>query len=476
MARLILASSVLAFLAACATPPREYTDPRPIPTAEQRAVFGTIGVAAAGVADPQKPNAPDSFSTAEKAGVTAGGGALGAGVGALWGLGCGPYAFVCVPTFAAALGAGGLAAGMAATFPYRTEDQVNSADITLRNALLSIDIENRLVETVITRGSKITGQNLRRVGYSIESNSWDLGAPDVEVDTRMLIAASRVSLVALNPNQEANPDVRLEIVVDGKIYEGDRGAPTIERRWLYDSEAHGYFDWANLRGVLVIAEINRAIAVLGAQIASDFLGGQIEARELLISDEQVEADLATLKELEKVRQQSPVESAAPMTPAGPQVEAKARATSSTRKLRVAVFPFAGGVNSGHIAEGEIKDYAHRFVNQRRDMELVYSAYDEDFDRSAVGAGHSLWSGDFVSKSPNEMNVYRAADALDADIVLMSFYQKRTSGWFTEDLYEFDLYLLDVRHRRLYRESGHERSVREALETLFWQLETGRTAS
>jgi len=471
MIRLILPSLTLMVLVGCATPPREYTDPRPIPTAEEVAGFGRIGIAAARAASPRKPSAPDSMSNLEKAGATAGVGALGAGYGAVMGLTCGPFAVICVPAFAIAGGATGLATGAVISLSHPTEEQVNSADITLRNTLLSMDVEDRLIETVLVRTSKNPGRNLRRVAYSREANSWDIGDVDGEVDTRILITVSKLALVALKPGQTRNPDVRLEVVVEGRIFEGERETPTFERRWLYDSEVRDYFDWADDEGILVVTEINRAIAVLGAQIATDFLEGRQEARRQP-RDEQMQRAIAALEEHEEGAQRPSVESPASVPPAS---RAEARVTS-TPNLRVAVFPFAAGPKPGYIAEGELTDHAHQFVKRRRDMELVYSAYDDDFDPAAVGAARSLWTGGLVSKRPNESNVYRAAAALDADLVCMFFFNKRTGGHYSDDLYVFDLYLLDVRKRRMYRASGDERSVRKVLESLFWQLETGRTAT
>jgi hypothetical protein len=270
IARLILVCYLLLTLQACAASPRDFTDPRPLPTPEQRAAFGVIGIAAAGATNPQEPGAPDSMSHLQKAGTTVGLGALGAGVGALTGLVCGPLAIVCVPVGAAVGGASGLAGGVGETISYRTAEQINNADITLRNALLSMDVEQRLVELVLAQATQTSGQNLMRVGYSSDEGSWDVG-DDGEVDTRILIAVPKVSLVALNPHQKRNPDVRLEIVGEGWIYGEDDVAPAFERRWLYDSEVHSYFEWAQDQGALVVAEIDRAVAIVGARIVADFL-------------------------------------------------------------------------------------------------------------------------------------------------------------------------------------------------------------
>jgi hypothetical protein len=283
--RSILVCPLLLFLAACAaTPPRDYTDPRTLPTAEQRAAFGTIGLAVEGATHPQKPAVPDSMSNAAKAGTTAGVGALGAGYGALAGLSCGPIAPVCVPVFAAAFGVGGLVGSAIGTVPYRTAEQVNSADITLRDALHSVDVEERLAELILAGVPRSPGRNLRRIGYAPEDSPWDAGGDagadagdDGAVDTRILIAVPKLSLVALNPSQKRNPDVRLEIVGEGRIFRNHDEAPAFERRWLYDSEVHSYFEWAEDRGALVAAEIDLAVATLGARIIADLLGPELEA-------------------------------------------------------------------------------------------------------------------------------------------------------------------------------------------------------
>ncbi len=274
--RPILALPLMLFLAACAAPPRDYTDPRALPTAEQIAAFGTIGFAVAGGTHPQEPAVPDSMSHLGKAGTSVGVGAAGAGIGALIGLSCGPFAPACVPVFAAAFGLGGLAGGVIGTVPYRTAEQVNSADITLRNALLSVDLERRLVEVILTRAPQAPSRRLRRVGYALDDDHWDTG-DDGTVDTRILIAVPKFALVALNPGQKQNPDVRLEIVGEGRIFRNNgEEAPAFARRWLYDSPVHSYFEWAEDQGALVAVEIDLAIATLGAKIADDFLGPETE--------------------------------------------------------------------------------------------------------------------------------------------------------------------------------------------------------
>lgn len=276
IARLILASSLLLALAACAVPPRDYIDPRPLPTPEQRAEFGTISITAAGVTAPQEPHVPDSMSNAEKAGISVGLGAVGAGYGAAAGLSCGPFAPACVLVFAAVFGGGGLLGGMIGTITYRTVEQVSSADITLRNALLSVDVEQRLVKIVMARALIAANQNPRQMGYSDDAGTWNIGDTG-EVGTRILIAIPKLSLVALDPDQNRNPDVRLEITGEARIFRNNEQEPAFERRWLYDSGVHGYFDWAEDQGVLVITEIDLAVAALGARMAADLLGPESEA-------------------------------------------------------------------------------------------------------------------------------------------------------------------------------------------------------
>ena len=275
IARLILASFLLLTVAACIAP-RDFNDPRPVPTPEQRATFGAIGIAGAGVTDPQEPEPPYSLSHAEKAAASVGAGSMGAVIGALMGLGCGPFAPACVPVLAAGMGGFGLIGGVVVAVPYRTEEQVNTADITLRNALFSADMEQRLVELVLAGAPKSSGQDPRQIGYADDERSWDVGS-NGEVDTRILIAVPKLSLVDLAPADKRNPPVRMEIVVEGWIYRSDEEAPAFERQWLYDSKARSYFDWAEDQGALVAAEIDLAVATLGAKIVADFLGPESEA-------------------------------------------------------------------------------------------------------------------------------------------------------------------------------------------------------
>lgn len=471
--RLILLGPALVTLASCATPPREYTDPRPVPTAEQRAAFGTMGIAPAGLADPRRPRAPASKSNLEKAGVTAGAGAVAAGAGALYGLACGPAAFFCVPVFAAVGGVAGVAGGMYGTLPYRTGEQVNNADITLRNALLTAEVEDRLVETILAQASGARRRDLRRVGYSVETHAWVTGDVDGGVDTRVLIAAPEVALVVVDGRDAANPEVRLEVVVEGQIFQGDRQAPTFERRWLYDSESHSYFDWAHDGGDLVTTEIGRAIAVLGARIAADFLGEGSLANRSPGTDAQGAEALTALAAGPYGEQRPSQRGAAAPSPVARRSDT---AATGTRKLRVAILPFASMSDAGNVAEAEIETYVRRFVARRQDMELVYSAYDASSEHPAIGAAISFWSGGYVSKSPDDATVYAAAEALGADLVFTCFYQKRVAGHYSDDAYRFVLYLLDVREGRWYRQGGDERSVGTALDTILWQLPPGDRTS
>lgn len=457
MMRPMLAALVLTFLAACTTsPPRDYVDPRPTPTVAQRAAFGTIGIAAAGVARPAAPNAPKPVSDRQRVGTVVGSGGGGAVLGAAEGLACGPLAIACVPVFAVVGGVVGLGIGTGFALSYPTEEEISGADITLRNALLSVDIENRLVETVLTQASQANSDKLWRVAYSIEANTWDLRHLEGEVDTRILITASKVALLAVNPDEVnqpgADPAVRLEIVVEGQVFEEGREAPSFERRWLYDSEVHDYLDWADDKGTLVIMELNRAIGVLGAQIVADFLAGRDQLKRSPPVEENLQAAVAAQD-------------------AGPAKEA-----AKPRKLRVAIFPFGSGIRSSDFAKNELAKYTHQFVARGRGMELIYSAHDDAFGHAAVAAGTSFWMGGDVSKTPNETNVYRTAEALDVDLVLTYFHQNRLAGWYSNDQYKFELYVFDVRQRRMYQGTGDQHSVREVLELIFSQIEIGRRAS
>lgn len=111
VSRFILIFLLPLVLAACAAVPRHFTDPRPLPSAEQRADFGVIGIAVGNSSDAVTPPAPKSMSGTEKAALTLGAGAVGAGTGAIVGLSCGPAAFACVPILAGATGAAGLLVG-----------------------------------------------------------------------------------------------------------------------------------------------------------------------------------------------------------------------------------------------------------------------------------------------------------------------------------------------------------------------------
>lgn len=271
VSRFILIFLLPPVVAACAAAPRQYTDPRPLPSAAHRADFGVIGIAVGISSDAVTPPAPKSMSDSEKMAMTLGGGAIGAGTGAIVGLGCGPVAGACVPILAAATGAAGLLVGAATSIFIPSPEKVNSADITLRNTLLSADADGRLVRFVTAQAARTTDWNLWSVDPVSGAVSWQ-SRDGGEVDTLLVLDAPAVSLVRLNTLQQRNPDVRLEMVVEGRILRKGSEFPIFERRWRHDSEVHDYFDWAEDQGALILTELDKAISTAGAQIVADLLG------------------------------------------------------------------------------------------------------------------------------------------------------------------------------------------------------------
>jgi hypothetical protein len=261
---------ILVSLVACSGSPRQFVDPRPVPTAEQRVAFGVIGIAVANAASPRTQDAPDSVSNLKKAGITVGSGVAGAGIGALMGLGRGPMAFFCVPAGAAAGGFAGTLGGAVGSIPYRTAEQVSNADTTLRNALSSIDVQNPLVESLLARAPEMRELDLRRTIYSRENNWLELGDVADGVDTRLLVEIPKIALVTVNESVDWIPKVRLEIVVEGRIFEDHLERPRFERRWHFFSDVHNYFERAAEQGALVHTDVQRAIAELSDRIVADF--------------------------------------------------------------------------------------------------------------------------------------------------------------------------------------------------------------
>lgn len=261
---------LLFILAGCSVSPTAYTDPRPIPTADQRTEFGNIGFRTAHIAEPRWPKAPDSKTHLEKAGLTTGFSAALAGAGAIAGLSCGPAAPLCVPVMAAAAGTAGLFGGLAGTIPFRSPDVVSEADITLRNSLLSIDVERQLVGFIESGRSRLDRRGTRPAHHLARSQV-DLANQQEAIDTWIEIEILEFSLIALNQNQKRNPDVRLAVVADVRVVKNDDDTASFERRWMYDSDVHSYFEWADDEGELVRDEVKKAFSYLGQQIVRDFL-------------------------------------------------------------------------------------------------------------------------------------------------------------------------------------------------------------
>ncbi len=166
--------------------------------------------------------------------------------------------------------------GAATSIFVPSPEKVNSADVTLRNTLLSANAEGRLIKFVTAQAARTTDRKL----WSVDPVS---GADSLkrrdggEVDTLLVLDAPTVSLVQLNPHQQSNPDVRLEMIIEGRILRKGRETPVFERRWRHDSEAHDYFDWAEDQGALILTEMDKAISTTGGQIVADFLGRQMKA-------------------------------------------------------------------------------------------------------------------------------------------------------------------------------------------------------
>lgn len=276
VSRFILIFLLPLVLAACAAGPRQYTDPRPLPSAAQRAEFGVIGIAVGKSSDIVTPPAPKSMPDSEKAAMTLGGGAIGAGTGAIMGLGCGPLAPGCVPILAGAGGIFGLLMGAATSLSIPSPEKVNSADITLRNTLLSANAEARLVKFVTAQAASTIDRKLWSVDPVSGAESWQSRGGG-EIDTLLVLDAPAVSLVQLTPPQQSNPYVRLEIIIEGRILRTGTATPVFERRWRHDSETRNYFDWAEDQGALILTEIDKGISTAAERIVADFLGRRIKA-------------------------------------------------------------------------------------------------------------------------------------------------------------------------------------------------------
>lgn len=206
-------------------------------------------------------------------------------------------------------------------------------------------------------------------------------------------------------------------------------------------------------------------------------GEYLEKRRLL-SDQQAAEEIEALKtQKQNPSQQAAAAGMAAATAAGPFSPSSAKPEPpAPARHRVAILPFATSTNTA-IGYEEIVKASHDYVYGQPGLRLIYSAHQpgnrDDVDLGSVG---ELWSGGYGEQRPIETNVYRLAEKIPADLVLMYFYRKRVAGWYSPELYVFDVYLIDVRRRQVHHRSGDELSVKKITESVFENIPPATSVS
>jgi hypothetical protein len=143
--------------------------------------------------------------------------------------------------------------------------------------------------------------------------------------------------------------------------------------------------------------------------------------------------------------------------------------SQPRSLRVAILPFASAPAWFSSAEIELSEFSQDFVKDQRNLELAYSYYSSKLESNAIDDPASYWSGGYGVQEPIESRVYAVGNQLDVDIALMFYHKRRTADAYANELYEADVYVFDLRRKRLYRNSGDETHIQEATRQAFREL-------
>ncbi len=127
------------------------------------------------------------------------------------------------------------------------------------------------------------------------------------------------------------------------------------------------------------------------------------------------------------------------------------------KLRVAILPAGRGPNAttwsgAGTIEDSIVERITQHIHFDNGLELIYSASDPKFpDHSIEFRLSQLWSG-VVQKKPRESTAYRVAEELEADLAVLFYWDM---GYTNNTM---DLYLVDVKQRRVYKRSGKGKNI------------------
>ncbi len=119
------------------------------------------------------------------------------------------------------------------------------------------------------------------------------------------------------------------------------------------------------------------------------------------------------------------------------------------KRRLAVLRMDTAVSCNLPRTRELLDIIEKLIAEERDLELVYSYYEDDGRRLGDRRRRNLWS----AKGPNSRIVDTVANDLRADAVFMAWLDCTNSPNIDDDQNAFEAYLFDARTGVLAKETG-----------------------
>jgi hypothetical protein len=145
-------------------------------------------------------------------------------------------------------------------------------------------------------------------------------------------------------------------------------------------------------------------------------------------------------------------------------------SATTSRFHVALLPIANLRYSDF--DVIFYDYVHEYVERNPDMRLVYSEFDQQFERGRAGTMDTLWRGTFTSKTPDKTSAMSGAKRVGANVAVLISYKKRTAGWYGEE-FSFDIYVYDVEAGKVHRKSGNELNYEKVIDAAFASLMSDR---
>jgi hypothetical protein len=277
----------LGLVAGCAGQPRYV---QPLPTAEQRAQFGAMGVVAAATENRSEPREMVR-GTGRAMGRGAARGALGgAALGAYAGLATGPFAIIVSPALAIAGAVGGAAVGtVAGAAQSESSATVEANARAIRAALTEAEPDVRLRMAVVREGAGMRPGRLvaleRPTGNARYQALADQGVQSVlwlnVTHFGFHNEARRRRLSAVDPS------ARFMIGVAGTVRTVQDGRIIYTRRWGYRGESRRFSEWGENGGARTREAIETGIQTIARQIAADMFLGQNQATSSRVNREGV---------------------------------------------------------------------------------------------------------------------------------------------------------------------------------------------